>query len=120
MMNNLTNKEERKKEDKQGVISAMYILISFPILFGYYGFLIWIIQKKKKYDLDISISDMNLHIGLYCICISVILSLLCGLLRKLSPKFENGFWNNFILFINAIFMYIAMGAGFTTLWLVNL
>ena len=118
-MNNLIS-EERKKEDKEHMIAALYVLMWFPILFCYYGFLVLLIQKKKKYGLDISVSDINFNIAIYSTCIGFVLFLCIGLFNKIFPKFENSFWFHLSFFMAMFFVYLVMGAAFAVIWLFNI
>lgn len=119
-MNNLTNEEKRKKEDKESLLGALYAMMFLPVTFCYYGFLIWLIHKKKKYGLDISITDINLHICTYFIISSIIFTSILGFICKLFKNFVNSFLYKFLFFILMILASIAFASAFAILWLFNL
>lgn len=118
-MNNLTNKE-RKKEDKESLLGALYAMMFLPVTFCYYGFLIYLIQKKKKYGLDINISNINLYICTYSILISIIFTTVLGFTCKLFKNFVNNFLYKFLFLILIILASTAFASAFAILWLFNI
>lgn len=118
-MNNLIN-EENNKEDKNGIIMAIPALMFFPIIFCYYGFLIWLIQKKNNYGLDISVSDINFKIAIYSGIILNILVLFLRILKKIFSQFENSTLENIGFIFVMILAYILVGSCFAILFLINI
>ena len=87
--NNLTNEEKRKKEEKEGMLMAIPIFLFFPVIFCYYGFLIFL---------------------------EILIDTLRKIFPKFENSILE---NMIIIFLFPIIAYILVGSGFATLWLVN-